>query len=187
MNSIEYRLIDSLKQINFIFKNEEINTECINDYDEFSVLGEKLGPFEKGKKYKLKFFIASILIKYNILKVALNEKCDNIDLQRYAGSERDSDKLIKREQNSFLNKIKEFRIFMEKEVKEGNKPQIFLDNYNSYFTNVLDSRLLKVLRMTKSLLNIDDEKRLTDSEILLYNHIRDLLNNWRNFFLDINT
>jgi hypothetical protein len=179
--------MDSLKRINFVFKNEEINTECINDYEEFSVLGEKFGPFEKGKKYKLRFFIASVLIKYNILKIAPNEKCDNIDLQRYAVSERDSDKLVKREQNSFLNKIKEFRIFMEKEVKEGNKPQVFLDNYNSYFTNVLDSRLLKVLRMTKSLLNVDDEKRLTDAEILIYKHFSDFLNTWRSFFLDINT
>ncbi|MFX1340517.1 MAG: hypothetical protein ACFFDK_18050, partial [Promethearchaeota archaeon] len=157
----------------------------IKNHPGFSILGEKLGPFEKGKKYKLKFFLAVPFIKNNILKVASESKCDNVDLQRYAIEERDDQKLIQRENEYFLNKIKEFHLFLEKDVIENNKPQKFLDDYKSYHTSVLDSRLLKIMRMAKSDLSVEVEKRLAASEHLLYNNINKIVNIWREFFLNL--
>ncbi|MFX0070862.1 MAG: hypothetical protein ACFFAO_07210 [Candidatus Hermodarchaeota archaeon] len=186
LNQIKEKLIDSLKRINFAFKNEEIYTECIKDYKGTAILGENLGPFVKGKKYKLKLFLAIPFIKNNILKLASNEKCDNIDLQRFAIAERDENKLVRKENEFFLNKIKEFRFFMNKDVKDGNKPQQFLDNYNSYLVNVLDARLLKLLRMAKSDLNLDDQKRLTRTELILFKKFNKYLKMWRNYFLEMN-
>ncbi|TFG02222.1 MAG: hypothetical protein EU539_13240 [Promethearchaeota archaeon] len=183
MNQIENELVDSLKRINFIFKNEEIHAECIKDYKGFSLLGETLGPFERGKKYKLKLFIAMIFIKNNILKVASNEKCDNVDLQRFAITERDNDKLVEQENKFFLDKIKEYRFFMKEEVENGKKPYQFLDNYNSYFVHLLDSRLLKLLRMSKSQLSLEDEKRLNRSELILFKKIHKIIKEWRKFYL----
>ncbi len=185
MNKIEYEFLDSLRRINFIFRNEGIHTECIKNHKGFSILGDKLGPFEKGKKYKLKFFLAVPFIENNILKVAPHDKCDNVDLQRFAIEERDDQKLIQREQDYFLNKIKEFNQFMEKDVKENNKPQKFLDDYKSYYTSVLDSRILKIMRIAKSDSSIEVENRLAVSEHLLYNNIHKIINIWREFFLSL--
>jgi len=58
LEQIEIQLEDSLSRVNFIFKNEEISTESISDHNGFSILGESFGPFEKGKKYRLPYFIA---------------------------------------------------------------------------------------------------------------------------------
>ena len=187
MNKIEDELNDSLKRINFIFRNEDIYTECIKDYNGFMIFGEKFGPFEKGKKYKLKFSLAVPFINNDILKIAPDNKCDNVDLQRFAIEERDDQRLVRREHIYFLNKIKEFHFFMEKDVKDNNKPQQFLDNFKSYFTSVLDSRLLKILKIAKSDLSLDVEKRLAGSEYLLYNHIYKIINIWRDFFLELNS
>ena len=63
MNKIEADLVDILNRFNFIFKNEDIYTECIKNNESLSILGEKFGPFEKGKKYKLKLFLAIHLLK----------------------------------------------------------------------------------------------------------------------------
>jgi hypothetical protein len=185
LNKIEYEFIDSLQRINFIFKNKDIYTECIKNHKGFSILGEKLGPFEKGKKYKLNFFLAVPFIKNNILRVALENKCDNVDLQRFAIEERDDLKLIQRDHEFFLNKIKEFHLFLEKDVKENNKPQKFLDDYKSYHTSVLDSRILKIMRIAKTDLSMELEKRLAASEHLLYDHIHTIINIWREFFLNL--
>ena len=185
VNKVEYEFLDSLKRINFIFRNEDVYTECIKNHNGFSMLGDKLGPFEKGKKYKLKLFLAVPFIKNNILKVAPESKCDNVDLQRFAIEERDDQKIIQRENDYFLNKIKEFNLFMEKEVIESNKPQKFLDDYKSYFTSVLDSRILKIMRIAKSDTSVEVEKRLAASEHLLYNNIHKIINIWREFFLNL--
>lgn len=171
-------------RVNFIFKNEDLYAECIKDYEGFSLIGEKFGPFERGKKYKLKLFEALPFIENNILTVAPNAKCDNIDVQRYAINERDESRLIP-EKDFFLNKLKEFKRFMEKDVKDGTKPRNFLDNYNSYLSDIIDSRLLKLLKLSKSELSLDDERRLTDPEKLLWNHFNHLIKTWKNFFFNI--
>ena len=65
---IEERLSNSLSRINFIFQNEEIITECIKDFEGFSLLGESFGSYEKGKKYKLKLFSTIPFIEKGIFK-----------------------------------------------------------------------------------------------------------------------
>ena len=56
MKKIEEVLSLNLNRVNLLFKNEEIITECLKNHGGFSLLGEHHGPFEKGNKYKLKYF-----------------------------------------------------------------------------------------------------------------------------------
>ncbi|MFX1391890.1 MAG: hypothetical protein ACFE9Z_17635 [Promethearchaeota archaeon] len=182
MEIFEDRFSNSLSRINFIFQNENIITECIRDFEGFSLLGESFGNFEKGKKYKLKIFSAIPFIEKGILKVAPEDKCDSVDVQRYAISERDDPKLTKRTNNYFLNKIKESRRFMQNEVNTKNKPKIDLDRYNSYTSNIIDSRLLKLLKLSMAELSLEDERLLTNSEKFLYKNLYNLIKIWRDFF-----
>ncbi len=185
MEKIEDQLVDSLNRVNFIFKNEEMITECIKAYDGFSILGEAFGPFEISKKYKLKYFVALPFIENDIMKISLDEKCDNFDVQRYAISERDDQRLIQRDNPYFLNKIKEFKKFIEKDVYDKNKPKKGLDLFKSFNINIIDSRLSKMLRLARSELSVDDEHKLTNSEKLLYKKLSNLIKVWRAFFLSI--
>jgi len=180
---IKPNLEDILIRVNFIFKNSEIFTECINDHKGFSLLNRRIGPFKKGEIYRLEFFLAIPLIDRNILKIAPQEKCDNIDVQRYAISERDDRKLREIHNKYFLNKIKEFKVFTKKKVKEGAKPKSDLDKFNSYMANIIDSRLLKLLRLARSELSFSDESRLTNAEQILFSQISELIYKWRNFYL----
>ena len=183
MNQIEVQLEDSLNRVNFIFKNEEIITECISEYNGFTILGELFGPFERGKKYRLAYFIALPFIENNILKIDSREKCDNTDVQRYAISERDDQSLIYRENKFFLNKVKEFRFLFEKEVIENKKPKLDLDRFSSYSINLIDNRLLKLLKLARASLSLDDERKLTNSEKVLFSKLFELIKVWRDFFL----
>ena len=169
--------------MNFIFKNEEITTEGISDYSGFSILGESFGPFEKGKKYRLPYFVALPFLENNILKIDSKEICDNTDVQRYAISERDDQRLLYRENKFFLNKIKESRFLVEREVNENKIPKLDLDRFSSYSINLVDNRLLKLLKLARASLSLDDERKLTSSEKLLFAKLFDLIKVWRNFFL----
>lgn len=175
--------MDVLQRENFAFQNGEVKTECVKDHGGYTILGKKIGPFEKGKEYKLRFFIAVPFIKNNILKVAAGDKCDNLDVQRYAISERDDQKLVRRERPFFLNTIKEFKSFTKKEIEAGIRPSLDMDRYNSYLINILDSRLLKLLKLTKTPISPDNERRLTNSEKILFGKVFSLINAWRSFFL----
>ena len=182
IESLEEDLLASLIRMNFIFKNEEISTICIKNYKPFSLLGESFGPFEEGRKYRLKLFLAIPLIINNVLKITENEKCDNFDVQRYAIDERDEPKLILRKDKFFLNKIKEFKEFMENDIENKKKPPIDLDRYNSYMSNIIENRLLKLIKLARAELSLDDERRITASEKVLFDHLFNYIKVWRNFF-----
>ena len=186
MNKIETQLEDSLNRVNFVFKNEEVTTEGIRNYNGFSILGEMFGPFEKGKKYRLPYFVALPFIENNILKIDSKEKCDNTDVQRYAISERDDQSLLYRENKFFFNKIKEFRDIIEKEVNENKIPKLDLDRFRSHSISLVDNRLLKLLKLARTSLSLDDERKLTNSEKLLFSKLSDVIKIWRNFFLTKN-
>ncbi|MFX0029001.1 MAG: hypothetical protein ACFE8B_07320 [Candidatus Hermodarchaeota archaeon] len=183
MKNIEERFLNSLNRINFIFKNEIITTECIKSYNGFKLLGESFGPYEKGKKYKMKLFSAIPFIQNDILEIIQEEKCDNVDVQRYAISERDDQKLLQMSNQFFLNKIKEFKQFLVDDIKKKTKPQINLDRYNSYLLSIVDNRLLKLIKLAKTELSLDDERRLTTSEKILFDHLFSIIKQWRTFFL----
>ncbi len=184
LEDIEELFTNSLNRINFMFKNEKITTECIKSYEGFTLLGESFGPYEKGKKYKLKLFSVIPFIENDILEILQSEKCDNVDVQRYAISERDDQKLIQKEDNYFLNKIREFKQFMAEDIKKKKIPQINLDRFNSYSLSIVDNRLLKLLKLAKTELSLDDERRLTISEKLLFELLFNLIKHWRNFFIN---
>lgn len=182
MSKIEVEFKDSLKRINFSFRNKKIETECIKDHDGFTILGRNFGPFEKGKKYYMKFFTTIPFIEENILKISHGEKCDNVDVQRQAIAERDDPRLIHQDMALYLNKIKEFKHFLDNEIKKGIKPSVDLDRYNSYLINILDNRLLKLLKLTKTQISVDNEHRLTTSETELFKKMYKLVNTWKKFY-----
>lgn len=184
LENIEEGFVNSLNRINFIFKNEIITTECIKSHNGFKLLGESFGPYEKGKKYKMKLFSAVPLIQNDILEIISLEKCDNVDVQRYAISERDDQKLIQTSDNFFLNKIKEFKQFMVEDIKKKKKPQINLDRYNSYLLSIVDNRLLKLIKLAKTELSLDDERKLTNSEKKLFDILFNVIKQWRKFFIN---
>ena len=173
---------NSLIRLNFIFLHEMIVTECKKDFEGLSLLGESFGPFEKDKKYKLKLFSAIPFIEKGILQIAISDKCDSIDVQRFAIEERDDSKLKKRNNKFFLNKIKEFKRFMVNEIDKNIKPKIDLDRYNSYTSNIIDSRLLKLLKLSMAELSLEDEQRLTNAEKILYQNLYRMIKLWRGFF-----
>jgi hypothetical protein len=116
------------------------------------------------------------------MQVALSDKCDSIDVQRFAIEERDDPKLKKRNIKFFLNKIKEFKRLMENEIDKNYKPKIDLDRYNSYTSNIIDSRLLKILKLSMAELSLEDEQRLTNTEKIFYENLYKLIKVWRGFF-----
>ena len=183
MFKIETPLDDALKRINFIFKNNEILTECISNHEGISFLGEYLGPFEKGKRYKIRYFAAIPFIERDILMIHNDEKYDDKDIQRFAVNEVNvGEVLTKQEDPYFLTKLKEYRVIMEKNVNERKIPKIDLDRYNSYTSNYIDNRLVKILKLSKTDISLDDEKKLTNSENILFKIVSKIIRNWRKYF-----
>ncbi|MHA1802964.1 MAG: hypothetical protein ACTSU4_00345 [Promethearchaeota archaeon] len=186
MNLISQNLINSLRRINLIFQHEIIQTYCVKDYNGFELLGYSFPKFKNNNKYNLPFFLALPLIEKNILSVSPADKCDHLDVQRHAFNEKNEQQLANPEQEFLLNKIKEFKTIMKNDVDKGIKTNLAMDNFNSYYSNLIDTRLLKILKLAISEFSLEEEKKLTTSERILIKMLSNLIKTWRNFFLEKN-
>jgi len=75
---------------------------------------------------------------------------------------------------------------VEKEVNENKIPKRDLDLFSSHSINLVDNRLLKLLKLARASLSLDDERKLTSSEKLVFSKLYDIIKTWRNFFLTKN-
>ena len=184
MKDLKAQLKEELRRIELKFKNERVLTKCVKNHDGVQMLGDKIGPFKKDKKYKLKFFEALPFIKNDILIIDESERIDNVAVQRHAIAERDNHGLMGKDSKYFLTKIKHFKFFMEKEVLDKLKPQEFLDRFNSFFSNLIDARLLKLLKLAKAKIGAEEERKMTHSEQLIFELLRQIILVWRKSFLE---
>ncbi|MFX0076084.1 MAG: hypothetical protein ACFE96_11615, partial [Candidatus Hermodarchaeota archaeon] len=66
---------------------------------------------------------------------------------------------------------------------ENKIPVPDLGRFSSYSASIVDNRLLKLLKLARASLSLDDERKLTNSEKLLFAKLFDIIQLWRNFFL----
>ena len=69
MHRVEEKFIDTMKRMDFLFKNEDLITECVKNFDGINLSGENFGPFIKGNKYRMPLFEALPFIEHDILKI----------------------------------------------------------------------------------------------------------------------
>ncbi len=183
MNNIDINISEILSRIRYLYLNNDVYVTCLDSYKGFKVLDLEVGPFEKGSKYKVKQFIADSLIHYNIFEKLPGEKLDNLDVQRHAISERDNQKLEKKNNPLFLMNIRENKRDMLNDVENKKKTKMDFDRYNSYMSNIIYNRLLKSLRLSTTEISTAEENRLTTSEKKLFSILNKIILEWLNFFL----
>ena len=63
------RIESSIKDADFIFENKPLRVMAVRDSAEIELAGIKIGPFEEGKEYELKYWIAKELEKAGLVRL----------------------------------------------------------------------------------------------------------------------
>ncbi|MHA1271717.1 MAG: hypothetical protein ACTSPY_18155 [Candidatus Helarchaeota archaeon] len=176
----------------FIFKweNRNIKVKILEDLPEIRLFTTMIGPFKKGDKVNMMYWMAKLLNKYNMVEILEQMEYDLGDIKKIEGIEQgrvDVQKIDK----DFYVKIKETLLNLYNELKDSNnfslnarKLQI-KDEMQSLFRDIFSRRLYKILRIAskdrnpQSIIN-----NFTNEEILLFNQLQKTIKAWMKEFIE---
>jgi hypothetical protein len=174
-----------IKDADFIFENSTVKVVANRNCPEIDLLGLKIGPFEEGKEYEVRFWIACELEKSGIARLRKEELLDAAQLYRVQWLESTQPaKKLSQLANSFYSKL---RIHLNDLKKEAISSPEKMKEYEKAMNNardIVDCRLRKIIslastsRQTSQIL-----ENLTREERFLYEHIFELIRAWRQAIL----
>ena len=178
---------------NFIFKwqNREVKVKILEDLPEIKMFTISIGPFKKGEETNIPYWIAKILKKDKIIDFLEEVEYDVEDLLKVKWKEQETPN-IQIVGKEFYVKTKETILNLIDELKEEDKFSINSqklqkkERIQSLLKDIFARRIYKILRIATQ--GHDQPKflnSLTDEEALLYKHLRQIIKNWQNNFVEI--
>lgn len=183
MLKLETEIILYLERLKIIFLNKMIVVECIKDCDRINLFSENIGPFKRGRTYKLPFWKIKPFFERNYCKIQSKNEINSSLIQQFAENERDNTKLVKR-QNNFFVEIKELKRLIKNKIENKIYPKEELIKFQLHLESLLHQRISKIEKLATSTPSIEIMGRLTDTEKILFEGFRSLIKDFKEFLLD---
>jgi predicted DNA-binding antitoxin AbrB/MazE fold protein len=175
----------AIRDADFVFENTPIKIVANRDSPEIDLPGVKVGPFKEGKEYEVRFWIAQELKKSGIAHIREEEPLDLKMLNKIQWKEGfQTAQRVTALPEDFYPKL---RRYLEELNEEAIKKPEARENYEKakkLADDITRTRLKKIVSLasaptqTRQILG-----NLTEEELILYNHLHNIIGKWRNRIL----
>jgi hypothetical protein len=175
-----------IKDIDFIFKNMTVKIVANRDSNRIDLAGIKIGPFQEGKEYEVKYWIADELKKTGIARILMEDPLDLMLLNKIHWKERvqASQKLTSLPEH-FYPKLRRFlRDLNKKTIKKPEKRNDF-EKAKNLSIDISRMRLKKIVSLASSGRDQTGQilRTLTKEEKYVYDYIHKIISEWKNEIL----
>ncbi len=177
--------VKSIRDADLVFENTPIKIVANRDSPEIDLPGVKVGPFQEGKEYEVRFWIAQELKKSGIAHIREEEPLDLKMLNKIQWKEGfQTAQRVTALPEDFYPKL---RRYLEELNEEAIKKPETRENYEKakkLADDITRTRLKKLVSLasapaqTRQILG-----NLTKEELTLYNYLHDVISKWRNRIL----
>lgn len=171
----------SIKDEDFTFENAYTKVVANRNHQEIALPGLKIGPFEEGKEYEVRFWVARALEKAGIARLREEELLNAAKLYKvqWVESTQPARKLSPLSE-SFYPKL---RIYLNGLKKEAVSSPEKMREYEKAMNNardIIDCRLRKIISLasTSGQTSLVLEN-LTKEERFLYKRLSELIGEWK--------
>jgi len=173
--------LTSIRDADFIFKNTPVKIMVNRNCPEIELAGLKVGPFQEGKEYEVRFWIAQELKRAGIARFREEESLDLMKLNKIHWKER----VQASQQVAYLPEevYPRLRRYLA-DLKSGaiKKPETMRDSEKArrLSRDIINLRLKKIVSLASS----PAQPRqilgnLTKEERALYDHLYEKISKWR--------
>ena len=173
--------LTSIKDADFIFKNTPVKIVINRNCPEIELAGLKVGPYQEGKEYEVKFWIAQELKKAGIARFREEELLDLVKLNKIHWKERvQSSQQVASLPEDFYPRL---RGYLE-ELKSGaiTKPEKMRDYEKArrLSHDIINLRLKKIVYLASSPAQTNQILgNLTREEQAVYERLYGIVSEWR--------
>lgn len=169
------------------FDNKTVRVVAVKDMSEVKLTGITVGPYEEGREYEEKRWVANELVKAGIARFKADEKLDFNGLNKVHWTEihiLQSGRQFSVVPQDFYPKLQRYLVDLKRRVaKEPGE----LERYNKSLKlarDIIDYRSRKVVTLASSpIVGNDILQPLTTEERSLYDRLRDVISTWRSTLL----
>ncbi len=168
-----------------MFENKLVKVIANRNEAGIELAGLKVGPFDEGREYELRFWIADELEKAGIVRFREEDLLDVVKLHKIHWKERvqPTNKVAPLPED-FYPKLRRCLFYFKK--VSNNNPEKLKDYEKTtrISQDVVNCRLKKIVILASSPpLTAQELQNLTSEERSLYHHLHKIINEWRNKIL----
>jgi len=175
----------SIKDADFMFENTLIRVIANRNSPEIELAGLKIGPLQEGMELEVRFWAAQELAKAGMVRFREEDILDSVKLNKIHWKERvQSVRQISPLLDDFYPRL---RRFMKDSKKKANSTPEKLAEYDKIIRlshDIVNCRVKKIISLASAPAQTDQFlKSLTAEERALYNHLYQVITEWRNEIL----
>ncbi|MFP3984552.1 MAG: hypothetical protein ACLFU9_00820 [Candidatus Bathyarchaeia archaeon] len=168
-----------------IFENGPVKVIANRNEVEIELAGLKVGPFEEGREYEIRFWIAQELERMNIVRFREEDLLDVVRLHKIHWKERvqPSNKLS-RLPEEFYPKLRRYLVYLRKVSQNDSEKLKEYDKSSKVSRDIVNCRIKKIVSLASSTpLTEQALQDLTPEERTIYDRLHRIIDEWRNKIL----
>ncbi|UCE16142.1 MAG: DNA replication complex GINS family protein [Candidatus Bathyarchaeota archaeon] len=177
----------SITDEDFVFENTPVRIIVNRKCPEIELAGLKIGSFQEGKEYEVRFWIAEELEKAGITRFREEEMLDAMKLHKIHWKERvQSVKQISSLRKDFYPRLRRYLSSLREDaVKKPEKMKEY-ERVSGLSRDIVDCRLKKIISLASTSAQTEQFlKSMTREERAIYKRLHKRISNWRKEILKL--
>jgi len=175
-----------IKETDFEFENATIRIIANRNSPKIELAGFKIGPFEEGAEYTIRFWVARELVNAGIAHFREEESLDEVKLYKIQWKERvQSGKRFSTLPEDFYFKLRRYLADVKREAAIRTEKMREYEKTSGLSRDIINCRIKKIVSLSSSPAQTSQIlKNLTREERMIYNHLYNVISEWRSKILE---
>lgn len=175
-----------IKDVDFEFENASVRIVASRKCPEIELAGLKIGPFEEGGEYEVRFWIARELEKAGIARFREEELLDAVKLYKIQWKERvQSGTRFSSLPEDFYPKLRRYLAGVKGEAVRRAEKMREYEKALGLSRDIINCRLKKIVSLSSSPAQTSQIlQNLAREEHIIYDHLYKVISEWRSKILE---
>jgi len=177
----------SIKDVDFMFENKPVKIIANRNCPEIQLVGEKVGPFEEGKEYEVKYWVAKELERAGIARVHEEELLDAVKLHKIFWKESiQQARQISPLEENFYPRLRRYLANLKRKAVSNPDRMKEYEKATKLSRDIVNCRLRKIVSLASSPAQTNQTlNNLAREERVLYESLYVIINEWKSKILKV--
>jgi hypothetical protein len=172
----------AIKDADFVFENKPVKIVANRNSPAIDLLGTKVGPFQEGKEYEVKFWVASELKKAGVAHIRIDDPLNLMMLNKIHWKERvQTSQRLTSLPEEFYPELRRFLKELNEEAIKKPEKRGDYDKAKNISEDITRMRLKKIVALASSGRDQTGEilRTLTKEEKYVYDCLHKIISKWK--------
>ncbi len=177
----------SIKDIDFMFENEPVKIVVNRNCPEIQLVGVKVGHFEEGKEYEVKYWVARELERAGIARVREEELLDAVKLHKIFWKESiQQARQVSPLEEDFYPRLRRYLADLKRKAISNPEKLKEYDKARGLSRDIVNCRLRKIVSLASSPAQTNQTlNSLAREERELYKQLYGIIDEWKSKILKV--